>query len=75
MYSKDNEAIELLRSVIRAHEGGCDNYDMGPTMIPIYDFVNAYDKEQARPKCNCGCWGDPGCCGHHPNCPMKAVEG
>ncbi len=27
------------------------------------------------PSCNCGAAQDPGSCGHHPSCPMKATEG
>jgi UDPglucose 6-dehydrogenase len=27
------------------------------------------------PRCNCGAASDPAACGHHPDCPMKSIEG
>lgn len=28
-----------------------------------------------RVECTCSAHKDPGSCGHHPNCPLKSVEG
>lgn len=40
--------------------------------IPELDYKEHKD---IKPHCTCGCSQDPGCCGHHPDCPMKQLEG
>ncbi len=31
--------------------------------------------KSTRPECTCGASTDPGSCGHHPDCPLKPIEG
>lgn len=32
-------------------------------------------KQDDNSGCNCGADRDPGSCGHHPDCPLKEIEG
>ena len=40
-------------------------------------FEETYDEvgDPHAPRCTCGAANDIGSCGHHPDCPMKAIEG
>jgi hypothetical protein len=61
--------VKLLKDIL--NDAGC----RWSLQVRIEKLLKQYEDEQSRPKCTCGCWGDPGCCGHSPDCPMKKIEG
>lgn len=65
----EKQIIKLLRDI--QQDGGC----RWSLLYRIEEILREYELEQSKPKCTCGCTGDPGCCGHSPSCPMKSIEG
>lgn len=68
----DSDLIDKVAELWDRAGGDVDGFWM--SVRRIADAIDEL-KDRRVLVCECGASRDPGSCGHHPLCPMKAIEG